>query len=56
MEARTLGSVRRVSVVCQTCHTRTEFELGNGVPVASCPKCGSRLALRSPGLPQVVSR
>jgi len=56
MEARTLGSVRRVAVVCPQCRQRSEFDLGSRVPLAMCPKCGSRLDIRPSGVPQVVNR
>jgi DNA-directed RNA polymerase subunit RPC12/RpoP len=56
MEARTLGQTRRVAVVCANCKQRSEFEINNGVPIAECPNCGQRVALRQPGNPQVVSR
>ena len=56
MEARTLGAVRRVAVVCANCQTRSEFPLDNRVPVAMCPQCGQRLPLRADGGPHVVSR
>lgn len=56
MEAKVLGTPRTIAVVCPTCKQRSEFEARNGVPVAMCPTCGSRIALRQTGSPQVVSR
>jgi len=56
MEAKVLGAPHTVVVVCPTCKQRSEFEVRNGVPVAPCPVCGTRLSLRQPGVPQVVNR
>jgi uncharacterized paraquat-inducible protein A len=52
-----LGRPQAVSVVCHVCQTSTRFELGNGVPVAPCPRCGTKLTLRTVGrFPEVTSR
>jgi len=56
MEAKVLDTAQTVAVVCPSCKQRSEFEVRNGVPIAACPFCGTRLSLRPAGSPQVVSR
>lgn len=59
MEVRSvLGRPQSISVVCSNCKTRTTFEIGQGVPVSQCPKCGFKVSLRPSfgRYPEVTSR
>ena len=56
IEARTLASTRKIVVMCAHCLSKSEHDLGDGVPVAPCPVCGQRLTLRPTGGPHVVTR